>query len=221
MNRRTFALAAAALPLPFLATARAQQAATTTTPIVLQPLGRTADGRDLVASQTVLPNTNVIDAIGGLREFAEFSDLVQRAGLTETLRGAGPFTVLAPTNEAIRRIPAGLLNQLNPNNITASQSVGSSNPDIFRLEALINMHIIPGRYQLADFTGTVQTVRTRNGNAIEIGSRPGEEYRIRMIRDAGFGIGGVNYELRSANFVNPQMICSNGAVLPINTPIIQ
>ncbi len=219
MNRRAFALAAAALPLPFLGL-RAQQAATTT-PIVLQPLGRTADGREIAPQQTVMANTNVIDAIGGLTEFAEFTQLVQRAGLTETLRGPGPFTLLAPTNEAIRRIPAGLLNQLDPNNITGSPSVGSSTPDVFRLQALVNMHILPGRFQLADFTGAPQTIRTRNGNAIEISSQPGQEYRIRMIRDAGFGVGGVNYELRNANFVNPQMVCSNGIVLPINTPILQ
>lgn len=214
MNRRNILLGAAALPLPFLAAARAQ------TPAQLQPLGTTERGAAIVPSMTAMPQTNVIDAIGGLTEFAEFTQLVQRGGRTDTLRGAGPFTLLAPTNAAIRRIPVHILNQLDPNNITGQRDAGSSTPDIFRLQAFVDMHILPGRYTLADLQGE-QTLRTMNGNTIVIASRPGEEYRIRVVQDAGFGIGGVNFELRPANFVNPQMVCSNGVVLPINTPLIQ
>lgn len=47
--------------------------------------------------------------------FKTLVSLVQKAGLVETLKGAGPFTVFAPTDEAFAKVPASVLADLGAN----------------------------------------------------------------------------------------------------------
>ena len=83
------------------------------------------------------------------------------------------------------------------------------------------MHIIEGRYSLADLAGKTTQLRTRNGNMVEVASTAGQEYRTRIVGDSGFGVGGVNAELRPTRFIVPEIMASNGVVLPIDVPLIQ
>ncbi|MBY0337466.1 MAG: fasciclin domain-containing protein [Acetobacteraceae bacterium] len=202
LDRRLFLLTASAAAMPLVARAQMTAPQATVTPSLQ------------------LANTNVVDAMAQAGNFDSFIELIQRAGLTDRLRGAGPFTVLAPVNSAIDRIPVHIRDMLNPQP-TGNRTTTDNLPDPVRLPALINMHIIPGRYTFQDLQGRTAAFRTLNGNTVEIAQAGSDPFRLRTVGDTGFGIGGVNAELRPANFLNPEIIASNGVVLPINIPLIQ
>lgn len=71
----------------------------------------------------------VADTIARDPQLSTLNDLVQRAGLADTLRGAGPFTVFAPTNEAFKAVPAKTLDELG------------KNPE--QLRAVLTYHVLP------------------------------------------------------------------------------
>ncbi|WP_288630869.1 fasciclin domain-containing protein, partial [uncultured Corynebacterium sp.] len=56
--------------------------------------------------------TDIVDTAGTTGEFTTLITAVQAAGLEDTLRGGGPFTVFAPTDEAFSTLPAGALDDL-------------------------------------------------------------------------------------------------------------
>jgi uncharacterized surface protein with fasciclin (FAS1) repeats len=83
---------------------------------------------------------------------------VQAAGLVDTLKGEGPFTVFAPTDEAFAKLPAGTVEGLLA--------------DAPKLTQVLTYHVVPGRVMAADVAGlsaatTVQggtlTIDTANG----------------------------------------------------------
>ena len=189
-------------------------------------IGTTLVGRALaqanapvVSGQSTMPMTNVIDSLAAAGNFDAFLEYARRSGAIELLRGAGPFTLLAPTNAAMERLPGTLREQLNPNQVNAT----GAQPDVdpVRLQAFVNMHIVEGRFGLSDLAGKTTQLRTRNGNMIEVASTPGQEYRTRIVGDSGFGAGGINAELRPTRFIVPEIMASNGVVLPIDVPLIQ
>ncbi len=59
----------------------------------------------LAACATTQAPVPVADALARDPQLSTLAGLVQRAGLTDTLRAAGPFTVFAPTNEAFKAVP--------------------------------------------------------------------------------------------------------------------
>ena len=173
----------------------------------------------VVSGQSQAQMTNVVDALAAAGNFDAFLEYVSRAGMVEQLRGAGPFTLLAPTNAAMERLPVNLRESLNPNAVNSQGS--QTSPDRVRLQAIVNMHIVEGRYTLAQLANTTTRMRTRNGNSVEVVSQAGQAYNTRIIGDSGFGVGGVNAELRPTRFIVPEIMASNGVVLPIDVPLIQ
>lgn len=173
----------------------------------------------VVSGQSQQQMTNVIDALAAAGNFDAFLEYASRAGAVDYLRGAGPFTLLAPTNAAMERLPQTLRESLNPNQVNSQGAM--PDPDRVRLLAFVNMHIVEGRYTLAQLANTTTRLRTRNGNAIEVVSAAGQAYNTRIIGDSGFGVGGVNAELRPTRFIVPEIMATNGVVLPIDVPLIQ
>lgn len=195
--------AAAALPLPLFAQTMA------TPPTMNAPV---------VAGGSVVPQTNVIDSLAAAGGFNSFLEYARMAGAVETLRGAGPFTLFALADPAVDMIPIALRENMAP-------STGGSGPqrqqgDEVRLQAFINMHIVGGRYTTADFAERAVQLRTRNGNVLQVTSQGGGQLQIQLVGDSGFGVGGVN-AYPPATLAGPQILASNGVVLPVNRPLIQ
>ena len=85
---------------------------------------------------------------------------VKAAGLADTLKGSGPFTVFAPTDEAFARLPAGTLeNLLKPENKQ-------------RLQSILKYHVVPGKIMAAD-VGKLESARTVQGQSIAIKTKNG------------------------------------------------
>jgi uncharacterized surface protein with fasciclin (FAS1) repeats len=73
--------------------------------------------------------------------FTQFLELLSRSGMIDQLRGAGPFTVFAPTNAAFLGAPSAMLADLVG---TPTGGTGSASPDPVRLRALVQYHIVAG-----------------------------------------------------------------------------
>ncbi|MFO0934234.1 MAG: fasciclin domain-containing protein [Planctomycetota bacterium] len=110
----------------------------------------------------------VVDVAVADPRFSTLVAAVKAAGLVETLSGPGPFTVLAPTDEAFRALPAGTVESLlKPENVS-------------QLAAILSYHVLPGRVTAADLArGTPMktvlgpTVTARfDGGRLLLGSAP-------------------------------------------------
>lgn len=86
---------------------------------------------------------------------------VKAAGLVETLKGAGPFTVFAPTDEAFAKLPKGTLEDLlNPANKA-------------KLQSILTYHVVPGTVMAAD-VAKLHTAKTVEGQNVTIKATGGK-----------------------------------------------
>ena len=89
---------------------------------------------------------SVADTLAAAPELSTLSSLVVKAGLTETLKGTGPFTVFAPTDEAFAKVPKADLDALMK--------------DKAKLTAVLTYHVVPGAVMAKDVKpGKVKTVQ--------------------------------------------------------------
>jgi uncharacterized surface protein with fasciclin (FAS1) repeats len=84
------------------------------------------------------PKTSILQALDGSADHKTLAKAIRAAGLTETLSGAQPYTLFAPTEAAFEKLPAGTANGL-----LAPEAKG-------RLVALLTAHIVPGVVTAAD-----------------------------------------------------------------------
>lgn len=105
---------------------------------------------------------DIIDTAEQAGQFNGFLQLVEAAGMVETLKGEGPFTVFAPTDEAISQLPSGTLDQL----------LAEENRKA--LEAVIHSHIVADAAILAgDLLGRAVEVATLGGGTLAIDGTTG------------------------------------------------
>ena len=90
---------------------------------------------------------SVADTIAASPQLSTLNGLVVKAGLTETLKTGGPFTVFAPTNDAFAKIPAKTMNDLD------------KNPD--RLKAVLTYHVLSSKVMADEVKNS--NVKTVNG----------------------------------------------------------
>ena len=90
---------------------------------------------------------DIVQTASAAKDFSTLVAAVKAAGLVETLKGAGPFTVFAPTNEAFAALPEGTLEMLlKPENKE-------------KLVSILTYHVVPGKVMAADVkSGKVATV---------------------------------------------------------------
>ena len=83
----------------------------------------------MVGGAPMYANKDIIDNAVNSKDHTTLVAAVKAAGLVETLKGPGPFTVFAPTNEAFAKLPAGTVDTLlKPENVDDSQE----DPDLSR-----------------------------------------------------------------------------------------
>jgi uncharacterized surface protein with fasciclin (FAS1) repeats len=100
---------------------------------------------------------DIVDTAVATGSFKTLVAAVQAAGLVDTLKGPGPFTVFAPTDEAFAKIPKAQLDALLA--------------DKAKLTAVLTYHVVPGKVMAADVkAGKVKTVQ---GQELTIGTMGG------------------------------------------------
>jgi transforming growth factor-beta-induced protein len=93
----------------------------------------------LPPADEAMAEMDIVDTAVANGSFTTLVAAVQAAGLVDTLKGEGPFTVFAPTDEAFAKLPAGTLDQL------------LANPD--ELKNILLYHVVPGKVMAADVVG--------------------------------------------------------------------
>jgi uncharacterized surface protein with fasciclin (FAS1) repeats len=96
---------------------------------------------------------DIVDTAVAADDFETLVTAVQAAGLVETLKGDGPFTVFAPTDEAFAAIPEADLNALLA--------------DKEKLTAVLTYHVVPGKVMAADVMG-LDSATTVQGSDVDI-----------------------------------------------------
>ena len=98
---------------------------------------------------TMTNPVSVADTLAATPELSTLNSLVVKAGLKDTLKGAGPFTVFAPTNAAFAKVPAKTMDELGK--------------DPEKLKAVLTYHVVPGKVMAADVkNGNAKTVNGAN-----------------------------------------------------------
>jgi uncharacterized surface protein with fasciclin (FAS1) repeats len=98
---------------------------------------------------------DIVDTAAGADDFKTLVAAVTAAGLVETLKGDGPFTVFAPTDEAFAKLPAGTLDEL----------LKPENKD--KLAAILTYHVVPGKVLAADVV-KLESAKTVQGGEVAI-----------------------------------------------------
>ncbi len=100
-------------------------------------------------------NKDIVDIAASTENFSTLVAAVQAAGLVDTLKGEGPFTVFAPTNDAFAALPAGTVeNLLKPENKD-------------QLTAILTYHVVPGKVMSGDLSNGM-TATTVQGSDVTI-----------------------------------------------------
>jgi uncharacterized surface protein with fasciclin (FAS1) repeats len=104
---------------------------------------------------------DIVDTAASAEQFSTLVAAIKAAGLVDTLKGDGPFTVFAPTNDAFAALPAGTVeNLLKPENKD-------------QLVAILTYHVIPGRVMSADIAGKTASVASVQGSSLSIDATSG------------------------------------------------
>ncbi|MDZ4842200.1 MAG: fasciclin domain-containing protein [Hyphomicrobium aestuarii] len=110
---------------------------------------------------------DIVDTAVGAGTFTTLVAAATAAGLVETLKSAGPFTVFAPTDEAFAKLPKSAVEDLlKPENNA-------------KLAGILTYHVIPSKVMAADIAGKKMNVKTVQGSEIAVDALNGV-----MINDA-------------------------------------
>ena len=103
---------------------------------------------------------DVVDTAIGAGNFSTLVAALKAAGLVETLKGEGPFTVFAPTDEAFAKLPAGTVEDLlKPENKA-------------KLVSILTYHVVPGKVMASDVV-KLSEAKTVNGQSVSISVQAG------------------------------------------------
>ncbi len=115
----------------------------------------------MVGGAKMVPSKDIVDNAVGSADHTTLVAAVKAAGLVETLKGEGPFTVFAPTNAAFDKLPKGTVeNLLKPENKA-------------KLTAVLTYHVVPGAIKSGDLKNG-QKLKTVQGEDLMITEKDGK-----------------------------------------------
>lgn len=133
---------------------------------------------------------DIVDTAVAAGQFKTLAAALTAAGLVNTLKGPGPFTVFAPTDAAFAKLPAGTVDTLlKPENKA-------------QLVAVLTYHVVPGKVMSAALAGKVTDARTVEGRTVKVDAT----------------MGGVT--VNGAKVVAADVAASNGVIHVIDTVLI-
>ena len=139
---------------------------------------------------TMARAADIVDTAVAAGSFKTLVAAVQAAGLVDTLKGKGPFTVFAPADEAFAKLPPGTVESLlKPENKA-------------KLQAVLTYHVVPAKVMAADVKPGEQMVGTVQGTKVNV---------------TGSG-GGVN--VNDAKVVKADIVADNGVIHVIDKVIL-
>ncbi len=137
------------------------------------------------------PMLDIVDTAAGNKDFSTLVAAVQAAGLVETLKSKGPFTVFAPTNAAFAKLPAGTVESLlKPENKAT-------------LVKILTYHVVSGKVLAADVVKLDgKMVKTVQGSEVSI------------------SVAGGKVKVNDSNVIITDIETSNGVIHVIDTVLL-
>ena len=105
----------------------------------------------LMSTAAYAADMDIVDTAVGAGNFTTLVAAVKAAGLVDTLKGEGPFTVFAPTDEAFAALPAGTVEDL----------LKPENKD--KLVSILTYHVVPGKVMSGDLTEGMKAATVQGG----------------------------------------------------------
>jgi uncharacterized surface protein with fasciclin (FAS1) repeats len=161
-----------------------------------------AENTVMVGGQSMLPSKDIVDNAVNSADHTTLVAAVKAAGLVDTLKGKGPFTVFAPTNAAFGKLPAGTVDNLvKPENKAT-------------LTKILTYHVVPGRYDFAALSSAIQ----KGGGKAELATASGGKltfkkngmHNINVTDDGG----------NTANISTYDVYQSNGIIDVVDTVLL-
>ncbi|MCW4023958.1 MAG: fasciclin domain-containing protein [Candidatus Bathyarchaeota archaeon] len=112
---------------------------------------------------------DIVDTAISAGNFKTLVAAVQAAGLVETLKSPGPFTVFAPSDDAFEKLPKGTVENLLK--------------DVPKLKSILTYHVVAGKVTSADVV-KLKTAKTVEGEEVKIDSSMWHGHRMPKINDA-------------------------------------
>jgi uncharacterized surface protein with fasciclin (FAS1) repeats len=133
---------------------------------------------------------DIVDAAmeSGMKKLAE---AVKVAGLVDTLKGPGPFTVFAPSDEAFNKVPKAVMDMLMK--------------DPIKLKEVLMFHLVEGKMMVADLKEH-EYLQALNGGELKIDAKSWHLHR--------------NVKVNDANIINPDLVVDNGVCHAIDKVLI-
>ena len=104
----------------------------------------------MASSKTMATEKDIVDTAVAAGDFKTLVSAVQAAGLVDTLKSAGPFTVFAPTDDAFAKVPKDQLESLLANKT--------------QLTAVLTYHVVPGKVMSTDLTNDMKAKTVQGEN---------------------------------------------------------
>ena len=158
MNRTVLSVA---LLAAFTAAACSPKTADAEAGAAPMPVAEASDPAPAEATTPAVEQKDVVDTAIASPDHTTLASAVQAAGLVDTLKGAGPFTVFAPVNAAFDALPAGTVDTLLKPESKAD------------LTAVLTYHVVPGNVDAATLTQQIQasggtaTLKTVQGGELK------------------------------------------------------
>ena len=124
---------------------------------------------------------DIVDTAMGSDMFKTLVMAIKTAGLVDTLKGPGPFTVFAPTDEAFAKVPKADLDMLMK--------------DTMKLKNVLTFHVAEGKMMAADLAKH-EYLQALNGEELRIDAKTWHLHR--------------NMKVNGANIIKPDLVVDNG-----------
>lgn len=112
---------------------------------------------------------DIVDTAVAAGSFTTLAAALKAAGLVETLKGKGPFTVFAPTDDAFAKLPAGTVDGLLK--------------DIPKLKKILTYHVVSGKVMAAD-VAKMKSATTVEGSDVKVDATKGVKINDSMVTKA-------------------------------------
>ena len=134
---------------------------------------------------------DIVDTAVAAGNFNTLVTAVKAAGLVDTLKSKGPFTVFAPTDDAFAKLPKGTVEGLLK--------------DVPKLKAVLTYHVVSGKVMAAEVS-KMKTVKTVQGQELKIDAAKWHLHK--------------NIKINDANIVKPDLVVDNGVCHVIDKVLI-
>jgi uncharacterized surface protein with fasciclin (FAS1) repeats len=152
----------------------------------------------MVGGAAMFPTKNIVENAVNSKDHTTLVAAVKAAGLVDTLEGAGPFTVFAPTNAAFAALPAGTVD-----NLLKPENKGT-------LTQVLTYHVVPGRY---DRMAIDTAIKAAPGGKLMLKTVEGETLTL---ADANGGLWVTDQKGNTARVTIADVYQSNGVIMVVD-----